>query len=569
MQILNLSIKNFRGVKSLVLDDLPEAVFLTGMNGSGKSTVLDAIRVVLIGRCFNARGKRIENADIVGPWGKQAIVKATVRIGEEDLVITQIVTSRSAQLDVSKTTGQPRFGGSAKEIRQAFWQLAGVDPRHAECAMNPLAYLLGDDLGALLADMQGAAVTADHVLNYAAISGAAEWLAEAVVTGDPSAQVDIAALGQWAYDRRTVVNRDIKQAEAELAKQEGLEPPESPQKGTLGPDDLPVVDAQIAELRGRLERLLRQAGAAKAGRTHDAITADLERIRPTYDASMSAYEDIRKQVEAAQARARDLDQQTQGLLARRSELTGDLAQANAALSTARRNLEKLDGKVCPQCGRAWTKKQLEARRAEVGQEVATAEASAEAINLKIQNVDAQKESDSSGQAEAHRSVQALQGKEGEASTKMRTLFEQVRALENEAPVDPMTADSEPETEIAEVRRRIERGEQIAQTLQDLAYRTATEEQLSVLRTEKDHLDWAVTAFRDGAYQNEVLVGSDALEQWLARCNEKMDPFGYQISINVEGKTVTPLMHRGNGAAVPASQVSDGERLLAQRMVATR
>lgn len=46
MQISSLTVKNFRGISNIQLNDIPDAVVIAGPNGCGKSCVLDAIRLL-------------------------------------------------------------------------------------------------------------------------------------------------------------------------------------------------------------------------------------------------------------------------------------------------------------------------------------------------------------------------------------------------------------------------------------------------------------------------------------------------------------------------------------------
>ncbi|MGH6710705.1 MAG: AAA family ATPase [Bradyrhizobium sp.] len=46
MKLKSVRVENFRGVRSAVLSDLGEMVVLAGQNGSGKSCILDAIRLL-------------------------------------------------------------------------------------------------------------------------------------------------------------------------------------------------------------------------------------------------------------------------------------------------------------------------------------------------------------------------------------------------------------------------------------------------------------------------------------------------------------------------------------------
>ena len=45
MKISKLSIENFRGIKNVVFSELPDTIVIAGANGSGKSTIFDAIRL--------------------------------------------------------------------------------------------------------------------------------------------------------------------------------------------------------------------------------------------------------------------------------------------------------------------------------------------------------------------------------------------------------------------------------------------------------------------------------------------------------------------------------------------
>src|SRR4051812_6315888 len=46
MKIENVSVTNFRGIRRATLSDLQTMVVIAGQNGSGKSCVLDAIRLL-------------------------------------------------------------------------------------------------------------------------------------------------------------------------------------------------------------------------------------------------------------------------------------------------------------------------------------------------------------------------------------------------------------------------------------------------------------------------------------------------------------------------------------------
>ena len=67
LHLPSLTVKGFRGIKDLTIPRLGRATLLAGMNGAGKTTVLDAVRV------FASRGNRRVLADILQKRGETAV----------------------------------------------------------------------------------------------------------------------------------------------------------------------------------------------------------------------------------------------------------------------------------------------------------------------------------------------------------------------------------------------------------------------------------------------------------------------------------------------------------------
>ena len=67
LHLQSLTIKGFRGVKDLTIPRLGRATLLVGMNGAGKTSVLDAVRV------FASRGSRSVLANILQERGETAL----------------------------------------------------------------------------------------------------------------------------------------------------------------------------------------------------------------------------------------------------------------------------------------------------------------------------------------------------------------------------------------------------------------------------------------------------------------------------------------------------------------
>ena len=53
MKIKRLHIKNYKSIKELEIDDAQDVLILVGRNNSGKSVILDAIRVALGDKTVN------------------------------------------------------------------------------------------------------------------------------------------------------------------------------------------------------------------------------------------------------------------------------------------------------------------------------------------------------------------------------------------------------------------------------------------------------------------------------------------------------------------------------------
>ena len=77
MKIKRLHIKNYKSIKELEIDDAQDALILVGRNNSGKSVILDAIRVAL-------GDKTVNMPDFNGPEGN-IIIGMELEFAYEDL----------------------------------------------------------------------------------------------------------------------------------------------------------------------------------------------------------------------------------------------------------------------------------------------------------------------------------------------------------------------------------------------------------------------------------------------------------------------------------------------------
>ena len=77
MKIESIHIKNFIGARNFSLDDLPPVLLITGSNGSGKSSTIEAIRFALTGQVPRVSLKR-DQSSLISAGQKSGKVSVTM-----------------------------------------------------------------------------------------------------------------------------------------------------------------------------------------------------------------------------------------------------------------------------------------------------------------------------------------------------------------------------------------------------------------------------------------------------------------------------------------------------------
>ena len=84
MKIKDIKIRNFRNIESLEILDISHSLALFGLNGQGKSSVLEAIRMTLLGECELSKSLSKHGVGGTGALvldgAKEAVIKVTVDI---------------------------------------------------------------------------------------------------------------------------------------------------------------------------------------------------------------------------------------------------------------------------------------------------------------------------------------------------------------------------------------------------------------------------------------------------------------------------------------------------------
>lgn len=153
MRFESLSIENLRGVRKLVLSDLRELVVLAGPNGCGKSTALDAIRLLKsfyggyqsnewqqwMGE-FNVKLNSSESmATLLADPGRDLVVEATIQISDQEIsYVRENAESLLREIhwrdlsSVRKAPGMPRTAEDWLQHNPQLFQTARMEAKNLE-----------------------------------------------------------------------------------------------------------------------------------------------------------------------------------------------------------------------------------------------------------------------------------------------------------------------------------------------------------------------------------------------------------------------------------------------------
>lgn len=564
MKISYLKIENFREVRSMDLRNLTAATILTGPNGAGKTTVLDAIRVCLAGQCYDQTGKRIPTEDLIGLHAKTATIDLGVEIAGKAFSLFLTIKKSGTSLTAKDARSYEAYPGaeSATKIRAAICEALGTDLARIECAVNPRAYLLGPELGNMLAELCAGAVDTDQLRR----ASGDHWEYVAKLATEARVEMDatgLVKLGDAAYKRRTEVNKHVAVAEKAIADHAGIEQP-------VDTKGRPMEYAQMGPLLDLLTDLKTQ---------RDALIAERGRVE-----SIGSAEDIKKQVKAAEkalkkasstvgtkaalaekaaSNARELDKVAQDAYEGLKGLERQYDTAQARYNTTRAALDamNLDAENCPHCKQVIPEDVRDAMLRPLENALEEAKGAVAAINLEQAQkacTDFKRDRDAA-LAELEKAREELRAAEADLAEKERDLA-RIPDVESMKSLDTLNA------EITTIDTRCENGEAKVDALTKWSEFSAAKQSLDELHEELNHLEWAIMAFRDGEFLKAQL--SDSKGDFESSCNAVLAPYGYKLAVEVAGKHVQVTMWREGHRPAPLAQCSKGELVLAGWAVAT-
>lgn len=278
MRLARLKIRNILGIEDLEIDDVGSVTEITGGNGAGKSSVLEAVKAILSGG---------HDATLLRKGAEEG---EAVLVLEDGTEIEKRVTAAGSKLNVR----HPQFG---RITAPQTW----VNGLFDAVALDPAAFLAADGTGRVKLIMEAWPVEITR-----------EQLQDAVGECYTLPQVDFArhalhAIAQarsLAYDERTGVNRVAKE-KATTASQLAAELPDD----TESDEDLARRLSELQQEYGVLEGTLRTGldevrtglDAAKDEARREAAEA-IRRIEAERDATIEAAEE-KAEAKAAALRA--------------------------------------------------------------------------------------------------------------------------------------------------------------------------------------------------------------------------------------------------------------------------
>lgn len=292
--ITRIDIRGFRNIKHVELEPTAGGMFLTGLNGSGKSSILDAIRFALLGYC--------QHTDRRG-----AGAKLLIRHGAEQACIALDLAGGPAntELQVRVTipaSGSVRWSATSDDGKMVaakpnqLWPWIGVTEASLTAALLPGEHVTSQGLEGVLSELHAGAVEMDALRDACGV----EFSALTADYSNPRELSTINALrtiGDDAYAARREIGRQVKTLEAQLT-----EAPEPPRDKKQRLDGALSVEAKAQEVcaaamteRNKLDvalaekqRALDEAAQQVPSRDPADIEADLTDVSARIESAKNA-----------------------------------------------------------------------------------------------------------------------------------------------------------------------------------------------------------------------------------------------------------------------------------------
>lgn len=555
MKITRLQINNFVQVKSLDIKDLTGTTLLTGENGVGKTTILNAIAFAFGFDVRDARGVTIKNKELIGPNGDSMSVKLLIELGGRNLKLAAGVgKDRTIEID-DVDRKQPAFLG-AKGIGAtyaALYEAMGASQSHIECALSPRAYLLGPELGNILSVM----CAGEWSLKDVELAAGEHWAyLSKLFTSPPCTNLEW--IGKTCFETRTAVKKTLATAKADLVAIGEPERPTSRDGKPLEANQVSVIKEALNALQAQRDALLSELGAASATTEDKRPALDEAKSKASIDLEIAAgaLEKADKAYKETQATLESAVKALSSVKASHAKATAEYDRANAELHKIESN-----GYKCDRCGHEMTPDEFGLIRNTANDALELAKAALEEI--KINEAKSQFDGFEQANNQARDAFHAAQREYDRLVAECSRIDFEIEKLGN---AKSMRNIDVIQTEIESMEERIEAGKGKLASLIAWAEKNRLEALIGDLEKEIEHLKWGIAAFHEGEFLKSRLSGS--VHVFEDACNEKLSPFGYSLKVVVEGKNAQVWLQKGDHTSAPITRCSKAELVLAGYAVAT-
>lgn len=549
MKIKKITIQDYRGCGNFEATLSGQPLVLLGLNGAGKSTVLSAIQVVLCGRTYYEDGTAILFRDLVAERGHARIA---LDVSDPDGTITATIKQSGMTVTCPGGTGQAALQKWLDGATGAPSDIVGF-------AVDPRAALMGGSVADVLGQMLCPEIALDRLRDW---SGPQWPTVEKLLCGNKKVTPDtLASIGAVAEQNRRELKKQLAVAQQTIDRNKTVQTPLDSKNQPIKTTSIPALADAIKKLQDEEIALHRLHGSALAQETGLPVSgARLKKMREDVA-------EIEKRMKLYGEQAQEFRRAEADCLARYRLAEQKIRNTQYAAWQLRRELSDLavqqtsQGNKCPTCQRPYTKEMVGAALKAIQDRVESAKkaiAGHEAEERAAMEEVAKHKHDAD---QARQSATALDEKAVEQSKKLGAAREGYGAATKRLSV---TESPESITEkIRALSERIKIGQEKLSALRLIKECEDAESAKIVFEIEIERQDWAIKAFRDGGFVNEVV--GNRLAGFEASCNEWLSKTKNHLRVwfEVNKTKVLTGITLPSGARVPIRQCSKGERKLAE------
>lgn len=545
MIIDSLQIENFRDIDTFALEPGAGATLLIGPNGTGKSSVIEAIRLALYG--WNAWTDR-----------RGGGAMTLVRDGAKQSTVNLMLSHRDRSFGVSLTIyahGKQAMkwecvdgDGVNVENREALWSAIGVPREKAEAISYIEDALETGAFGNLLSAALCDSLPLSRVLDHCGEHG--EWFAafakKYALRDTPNAS-DHEALGVKAYELRTSRKRELKERAPELADT-FVTAPVFPDGTRVSETDIPRMQRRADELAKAREALIEERGRCSLGlRSAATIAKELDAATIRHDKAYNAHRDALAESERLCAALENARENVRALTNKESSTRGEITRLEMTVNVFK------DG-VCPKCQTKLPKAKLVELTGDTEAHLAKLRVEHASLNDEIETSKRERDDTETVYRDAATKAVKLQ----EAANAESAV---VTRLQNEAAA-PVRDTAAVNADIEAVDAETEQVNGFISAWQAYKGREDLAAFLASLETDIAHLDWCVESFKDGVLLKS-LAATDKRRRFVDALNVELAAFGYACELQQDKKRLDLLLGRLGGVRRPFLQCSRGEQCLAE------